>query len=70
MVPIALLVGLVVGRWWAIPAIGLGWAAVVGALGECDLGCIPAAAALGAANGAIGVVAHRVVLAAVTAVRR
>lgn len=70
MIPIALLAGLVVGRWWAIPAIGLGWAAVVGAFGECGAGCIPVAAALGAANGAIGVVAHRAILAALTAVRR
>ena len=70
MIPIALFAGLAIGRWWAIPVIGLGWALVVVAIGDCDAGCAPFAAARGAANGAVGVLARHAILGAVRAARR
>jgi hypothetical protein len=48
-----LLVGLAVGRWWAVPLGGVAWAAVVALAVSPD--DVLLAAALGAANVAIGV---------------
>ena len=49
-----LLVGLAIGRWWAIPLGGVAWAVLVvvaASIAPCD---VPFAAALGAANVAVG----------------
>jgi hypothetical protein len=53
-----LLVGLVIGRWWAIPVGALGWAALVVVAVPISAGDIPLAVALGAANAAVGVFAR------------
>jgi hypothetical protein len=53
-----LLVGLAVGRWWAIPLGGVAWAAVVALAVSIAPSDVPLAAALGAANVAVGVLVH------------
>jgi hypothetical protein len=53
------LVGLVVGRWWAVPLGGLAWAVLVLLAVHMPIGDVPVAAALGAANVAVGVVARQ-----------
>ncbi len=50
-----LLFGFAIGRWWAIPLGALGWTVLLVAAIPIDLGNLPLAAALGAANTAIGV---------------
>jgi hypothetical protein len=50
-----LLFGLVIGRWWAVPLGAVGWAALVLVAVPDSLGDLPLAAALGAANTAVGV---------------
>jgi len=54
-----LLIGLLVGRAWAIPAGALAWAELLLLLGTIGAADIPAAAALGGANVAIGALARR-----------
>jgi hypothetical protein len=49
------LVGLIIGRRWAIPAGAVGWTLLVVLSVPIALGELPAAAALGAANVAVGV---------------
>jgi hypothetical protein len=56
VIPTMLLVGLVIGRWWAVPLGGVAWAALVAA--SIAPGDVPLAAALGAANVAVGVLAR------------
>jgi hypothetical protein len=53
-----LLIGLVIGRKWAIPVGALGWAALVAASVPISPSDIPLAVALGAANVAVGVFAR------------
>lgn len=70
MIPTMLLVGLAVGRSWAIPLGGVAWAAILVVaptrIGVADL---PIAAALGAANVAIGVLVRWLVAQTVRALR-
>jgi hypothetical protein len=61
MVPTMILVGLVVGRLWAIPVGGAVWGAVVLAGSPTGVGSFVLAVALGAANVAAGVLVHRAV---------
>lgn len=56
-----LLVGLAIGRWWAIPLGAAGWAATLLIAGTIGVEEIPAAAAFGAANVAVGVLVRWVV---------
>ena len=49
------LVGLAVGRWWAVPAGALGWAGLVMLSVSVTASDLLVAAALGAANVAVGV---------------
>jgi hypothetical protein len=63
MIPTMLLAGLLVGRSWAIGLGALGWAAALLLAGTIGVSDAPFAAALGAANVAVGVVAHRAVAA-------
>jgi hypothetical protein len=49
-----LLLGLAIGRWWAIPLGGVAWAALVLVGVSIAPGDVPFAAALGAANVAVG----------------
>lgn len=55
VIPTMLLGGLVIGRWWAIPLGGIVWAAIVALAASTSLTEVSLAAALGAANVAIGV---------------
>ena len=57
-----LLVGLVVGRWWAIPLGAAAWAVLVVIAASISPGDVPVAAALGAANVAVGVLVRWAVL--------
>jgi hypothetical protein len=54
-----LLVGLVIGRWWAIPLGALILPVLVVLTTSVDAADLPLAAALGAANIAVGVVVRR-----------
>jgi hypothetical protein len=53
-----LLMGLAIGRWWAVPLGSLGWVLLVVIAVPISAGDIPLAAALGAANVVIGLVAR------------
>jgi hypothetical protein len=55
VIPTLWLVGLAIGRWWAIPVGALGWTILVGLSVSIAPGELPAAAVLGAANVAAGV---------------
>lgn len=56
-----LLIGLLVGRWAAVPFGGLGWAVALLASGSVGWVDVPTATFLGAVNMAAGVVAHQIV---------
>ncbi len=58
MIPLALLLGLAIGRWWIVPVASVAWALLVSIDGSCDLGCSPGALGLAAVNSAVGVLAH------------
>jgi hypothetical protein len=58
MIPTMLLFGFAIGRWWAIPLGALGWTVLIVAAVPIDLGNLPLAAALGAANTSVGVLAR------------
>ena len=62
VIPTALLLGLIVGRTWAVPAAALAWTVLLIATGTLAAADIPSAAALGGANAAVGVLAHRAML--------
>jgi hypothetical protein len=62
VIPTMLLVGLVIGRWWVIPLGGVAWAVLVVLAVSIAPGDVPLAAALGAANVALGVVLRWVVV--------
>jgi len=63
MIPTVLLPSFVVGRWWAVGAAALVWTVLLLATGTIGAGGIPTAAALAAANAAVGVAARRVLKA-------
>jgi hypothetical protein len=54
-----LLVGLALGRRWAIVAGGIGWGAALLLAGTIGVADAPLAVALGAANVTVGVLARR-----------
>jgi hypothetical protein len=57
-----LLAGLVIGRWWTIALGGVAWAVLVLLAVPIAPGDVPLAAALGAANVAVGVLVRWVVV--------
>jgi hypothetical protein len=62
MIPTLILAGLIFGRWWKATLIGaaIGWPLLLIATGvDIDIATTPVAAALGAANAALGVLVHR-----------
>lgn len=61
MIPTMLLVGLVIGRRWAVWAGALGWAMTLLVTGTIVLGDVPLAGGLAAANVAAGVLVHWVI---------
>ena len=67
MIPTMILFGLVAGRWWraALVAAALVWPAIVLVDGAIEsAGEVFAAAGLGVANAAVGVLVHQTVLQA------
>ncbi len=70
MIPTVFVVGLVIGRWWAVVLGAIGWPLLVVTVGDCGWSCIPEAVLLGAANAAVGVLVHRAGRSAVRALRR
>jgi hypothetical protein len=69
VIPTILLVGLLAGRCWAIGLGAIGWAGLLLLVGTISVSDAPSAAALGAANIAAGVVAHRAVAAVLRLLR-
>lgn len=59
MIPTVILVGVVIGRWWAIPFIGVAWAVLLSVEDVCTGGCSGGAFVFACANGAVGVAIHR-----------
>ncbi len=59
MIPTAIVLGLVVGRWWAVAVAAIGWALALVATGvvALDEGAV-GAASLAAANAMVGVAVH------------
>lgn len=75
MIPTMILFGLVFGRWWklAIAAGALVWTVVILTVADTSVGnggVLGTAAALGAANAAVGVAAHQAGLWLVRRLRR
>ncbi|HXV57599.1 MAG TPA: hypothetical protein VD704_07005 [Gaiellaceae bacterium] len=69
MIPVLLLLGLLAGRWAAVPLAALAWPLLLalGGVGLDGAADVAAAAGLAAANTAIGVVAHKGLVALVRA---
>jgi hypothetical protein len=61
VIPTVLLLGLLVGRWWVVPAAGLLWIALLAIFGDLGLDDIPLATGLAMANAAVGVALRRFV---------
>ena len=62
MIPTLILVGLVFGYWWRTTLIvsAIAWPLLLIATGvDIEIATIPLAAALGAANTAVGILVHR-----------
>ena len=59
VIPTALLLGLIIGRAWAVPTVALVWTVLLLVTGTLAAADIPSAAALGAANAFVGVLVHR-----------
>jgi hypothetical protein len=64
VIPVVVLLGIVVGRWWLVPLAGVAWAIILVLANDLGPAGIPVAAALAMANTAVGVGCHK--LAAVT----
>jgi hypothetical protein len=60
VIPIALVVGLAVGRWWTMVVVAVGWSVALIATGVIGFeGALIGGAALAAANAAVGVAVHK-----------
>ena len=70
VIPIAILVGALIGRWWVVPATGLAWVVLLVAVGDLAASDVPVAALLAMANAAVGVVCHKLVALPLRRVRR
>jgi len=55
MIPTLIFAGLLIGRWWAVPAAALAWPALLLIVGGIDVSSVPAAAAIAIPNAAVGV---------------
>jgi hypothetical protein len=65
MIPIALVLGLAVGRWWIVVVAAVGWAAALVASGVIGIeDAAIGAAGLAAADAAVGAAIHKGVAAA------
>jgi hypothetical protein len=70
VIPTLLLVGLVIGRRWAVLVGAVAWAVVLLVPGTIGVADLPLAAGLGAVNVAVGVLARRVLGRALRVGRR
>jgi hypothetical protein len=70
VIPTLLLVGLVIGRRWAVIVGAVAWAVVLFAPGTIGVVDLPLAAGLAAANIAVGVLARSVLVRALRVGRR
>lgn len=70
MIPIIFVLGIVIGRWWVVPAAGIVWVILLVAMNHLGLSEVPIAAALAIANAAIGVAGHKVVALSLRYVRK
>lgn len=66
VIPTAIVAGIVVGRWWAIPVIAVAWTMWLLIDGICSGECSGGAFVIGAANAALGVGVHRGIRALIT----
>lgn len=65
VIPIAFIVGVVVGRWWFLPVAAIGWAIALVATGVTDswAGMAAVGGCLAALNAGIGITLHKGVVA-------
>ena len=70
MIPTLLLVGLLIGRRWAVWVGALAWAAVLLVPGTIGVVDVPLVAAIAAANIAVGVLVRRMLARALRLARR
>jgi hypothetical protein len=61
VIPIALLLGVLVGRWWFVPVAGLAWVTLLVFMNNLGLDDVPIAGGLAMANAAVGVTCHKLV---------
>lgn len=61
MIPLALLVGLLVGRWMIVPGAAAAWMIILQLTGTCDWGCSGTGLGLAAANTGFGVGVHQLI---------
>jgi hypothetical protein len=59
VIPTAILFGLTLGRWWAVPVGGVAWAALVMSVGEVNIALAPATVVIGTANALVGLAIRR-----------
>jgi hypothetical protein len=62
VIPIALVLGLAVGRWWVVVIAALGWVVALVASGVIGVEGAAIGGALAAANTAIGIAIHKCVV--------
>lgn len=59
MLPVAVVIGALVGRWWALPVAATAWVVLLRVDAPCGWDCAFGGAALAALNAAGGVAIHR-----------
>ena len=70
MIPIAIVVGLAIGRWWALAVAAIGWAGLLVAMGVTGFAeAITLGAFLALVNAAIGVAVHKAIATLVRTMR-
>jgi hypothetical protein len=70
MIPTVILVGLLFGRWWAVPLVAVGWPLLLLATSTIEVTEVPTAAAFGIANIAVGILAHKALAWALRTLRQ
>jgi hypothetical protein len=70
VIPTVLVVGIVIGRWWAVPAAGLIWLSLLAATSSLGVSEVPIAVALAMANAAVGVAGRKVIALSLRHARR
>jgi hypothetical protein len=65
VIPTMLVIGLLLGRWAAVPLAGIGWAVLLLAVGVIGLDGVPAAFGVAVINAAVGVMVRQIARLAV-----